>query len=94
MKVSKEEILHIADLASLNLEEEKVDSYLKSLDEILNLANIVNDTNVENLEITIGNNQAENIFRKDEVKNFEDVESLMKNAPEKSQNMFKIPKIL
>lgn len=94
MKVSKEEILHIADLASLNLEEEKVDSYLKSLDEILNFANIVNDTNVENLEITIGNNQAENIFRKDEVKNFEDVESLMKNAPEKSQNMFKIPKIL
>lgn len=94
MKVSKEEILHIADLANLNLEEEKVDAYLKSLEEILNFANIVNDANVENLEITIGNNEAKNIFRKDEVKAFEDTESLMANAPDKVQNMFKIPKVL
>ena len=34
MKVSKEEILHIADLANLNIEEEQIDNYLLNLQEI------------------------------------------------------------
>ena len=41
MKVSKEEILHIANLAHLNIEENKVDEYLLNLQDILNFANIV-----------------------------------------------------
>jgi len=94
MKVSKEEILHIADLADLNIEEEKLDSYLINLQDILNFANIVNKENVENLEVTVGSSEAKNIFRKDEIKEFTDTESLMANAPVKEQNMFKIPKVL
>ena len=94
MKVSREEILHIADLANLNLEEEKIDAYLLNLQDILNFANIVNKENVDNLEITIGANEAKNVFRKDEIKEFKNIEGLMANAPEKDQNMFKIPKII
>lgn len=94
MKVSKEEILHIADLAHLNLEEDKVEEYLLNLQDILNFANIVNKENVEGLEVTVGANEAKNVFRKDEVKEFKDTESLMANAPDKDQNMFKIPKVL
>ena len=94
MKVSKEEILHIADLAHLNIEEEKIDTYLLNLQDILNFANIVNKEKVENLEVTIGSSEAKNVFRKDEIKEFENTESLIENAPEKEQNMFKIPKVL
>ena len=94
MKVSKEEILHIANLADLNLEENEIDNYLKNLEEILNFANIVNNAPVENLDITIGANEAKNIFRKDEVELFEDNKSLLENAPSKEQNMFKIPKVI
>lgn len=94
MKVSKEEILHIADLAHLNIEEDKIEEYLLNLQDILNFANIVNKENVEGLEVTIGANEAKNVFRKDEIKDFEDKEALMQNAPEQEQNMFKIPKML
>ena len=94
MKVSKEEILHIADLANLNLEEDKIDTYVLNLQEILNFANIVNKENVDNLEITIGTSETKNVFRKDEVKVFENIEGLMQNAPAKEQNMFKIPKTI
>ena len=94
MKVSKEEILHIADLAHLNIEEDKIDEYLLNLQDILNFANIVNKENVEGLEVTIGANEAKNVFRKDEIKDFENKEALMQNAPEQEQNMFKIPKML
>lgn len=94
MKVSREEILHIANLAQLNLEESEIDTYLLHLQDILNFADIVNNAPVEGLDITIGANEAKNIFRKDEIKVFEDNESLLQNAVSKEQNMFKIPKVL
>ena len=94
MQVSKEELLHIANLASLEIEENELDNYLKNLEEILNFANIVNQVPVNGLEITIGANEAKNRFRKDEIEVFKDTESLLQNAEEKEQNMFKIPKVL
>lgn len=94
MQVSREELLHIANLARLTIDENEVDNYLKNLEDILNFANIVNEANVEGLDITIGANEAKNIFRKDEVKMFEDNEALLQNAINPEQNMFKIPKVL
>lgn len=93
-QVSKEELLHIANLANLNLKDEEIDTYLLNLQEILNFANIVNTANVDGLDVTIGANEAKNIFRKDEVVEFKDTESLLQNAPERERNMFKIPKVI
>ena len=92
MKVSREELLHIANLASLNLKEDEVDTYL--LHYILSYANIVSKAPTEGLSEAIGVEDKYNIFRKDEVINFEDKEALMANAPEKERNMFKIPKVI
>ena len=94
MKVSREEILHIANLAQLNLEESEIDTYLLHLQDILNFANIVNNAPVDGLDITIGANEAKNVFRKDEIKVFEDNKGLLQNAISQEQNMFKIPKVL
>ena len=94
MQVSKEELLHIANLADLNLEENEIDNYLENLQEILNFANVVNSAPVDDLDVTIGANEAKNVFRKDEVKVFEDNSALLKNAPSIEFNMFKIPKVL
>ena len=94
MNVSKEELLHIAKLANLNLKDEELDNYLANLQDILNFANIVNNAPVEGLDITIGANEAKNRFRKDEVKVFDNIEGLLQNAPEQDRHMFKIPKVL
>ncbi len=94
MEVSKEEILHIANLAHLEINENEIDDYIGNLQDILNFANIVNNASVENLDITVGANEAKNVFRKDEIEIFEDNESLLQNAVAKEQNMFKIPKVL
>lgn len=94
MKISKEEILHIANLADLNIADEEIEKYAENLQEILNFANIVNNAPVEGLDITIGANEKKNVFRKDEIKVFEDNEALLQNAPSKELNMFKIPKVL
>ena len=94
MKVSKEELMHIANLAQLTLKDDEVDNYLENLQDILNFAEVVNNAPVDNLDITIGANEAKNRFRKDEIKVFEDNEALLANAPSKEQNMFKIPKVI
>ncbi len=94
MKVSKEEIKHIADLARLEIDESEIDNYILNLQDILNFANIVNNAPVENLDVTIGANEAKNVFRKDEVEVFEDNEALLANAKEKERNMFKVPKVI
>lgn len=94
MKISREEILHIANLADLEIAEEDIEKYALHLQDILNFANIVNNAPVENLDITIGANEKKNVFRKDEIKIFEDNEALLQNAPSKEQNMFKIPKVI
>ena len=94
MQVTREELLHIVKLADLEIEEKEIDNYLANLEDILNFANIVNNAPVDGLDITIGANEAKNVFRKDEVKIFKDNESLLENAPDKAQNMFKIPKVI
>lgn len=94
MQVSKEELLHIANLARLTINENEIENYLANLEDILNFANIVNEAPVENLDITIGANEAKNVFRKDEVKEFDNIEGLLQNAPSLELNMFKIPKVV
>ena len=94
MQVSKEELLHIAKLADLEINEDEIDNYLANLEDILNFANVVNNAPVEGLNITIGANEAKNVFRKDEVKVFKDNDSLLQNAPDESQHMFRIPKVI
>ena len=42
VKVSKEELLHIANLADLKIKDDEIDNYLANLQDILNFAEIVN----------------------------------------------------
>ena len=94
MSVSKEELLHIADLASLELKEDEVQDYLGNFQEIIDFSNVINNAPVEDLDITIGINESKNRFRKDEVIEFNDTESLLANGQVIQQNMFKLPKVV
>ena len=94
MKISKEEILHIANLADLNIKEEEIEQYANNLQDILNFVNILDNVNTENVEESISAAGNVNVFRKDEIKKFEDMELLLQNAPEKEDNMFRIPKVI
>ena len=94
MEVSKEEILHIAKLANLKIRDEEIGEYIKNLQDILNFANVVSKAPVNDLDTAVGAIDNYNVFRKDEVKIFEDNKALLQNAPEKKDNMFSVPKVL
>lgn len=94
MEVTREELLHIVQLADLKIKEEEIDNYLANLRDILDFADVVCKAPVDNLKATIASNTNCNVFRKDEVIEFGNEEALMQNAPEAERNMFKIPKVL
>ena len=94
MEISKEEILHIASLASLKIKDEEIEEYRKNLAEILNFANTINSIDTSKIEGTSGISSNVNVFREDVVKEFDNKDGLMQNAPEKSNNMFVIPRVI
>lgn len=94
MNVSKEELLHIAKLSDLNLRENEIDEYLKNLDNMLEYVKVIDNADVESIKETIGANDNINVFRKDEVKTFENMEDLINGGASVEQNMYKIPKVI
>ena len=94
MSVSKEELLHIAKLADLKIDEKEIDKYIKNLDDILDYVKILEKAPIGDFNETIGANDNFNVFRKDEVKKFDNREGLLENAPDIERDMYKIPKVL
>lgn len=94
MQVGKEEILHIANLASLEIKEEEIEEYRKNLQDILNFAETINNVKTLGIEEETGISSNINVFREDEVREFKDKDLLLQNAPESQNNMFKIPKVI
>ncbi len=94
MTVSKEELLHIVKLAHIKINDDEIDTYLKNLDDILDFADIINKADTNGLDVTIGANENYNVFRKDEIKEFDDHDALFANSKEVERGMYKIPKVL
>ena len=94
MKISKEELLHIAKLSDLEIKENEIEEYLKNLEDILNYTETIDKIDVSKLDERIGATEDYNVFRKDEVKQFDNIDQMMENGPEVDRNMFKIPKVL
>ena len=94
MKVSKEEIMHMANLASLNLSEEEIQKYTNDMQDILAFAETIGKVNTKDIKESVVANENYNVFRKDEVKEFKDRELLLQNAPSKEDGMFHLPKVI
>ena len=94
MNVEKEELLHIAKLSDLKINDDEIEKYLKNLDDILDYVKVLENVPIENLDETIGANDNINVFRKDEIKTFNNREGLLKNSPEIERDMYKIPRVL
>lgn len=94
MTINKEEVIHIAQLASLNLSEAEIEKYTKDMQEIIEFANLINNVNTDGMNETIAANEKSNVLRKDEVINFENRELLLSNAPSQDEGMFRIPKVI
>lgn len=94
MSVSKEDVLHIANLSKLYVTEEKLEKYTKDLSNVVDLANSLEEVNVEGVRPTNHILDIKNVFRKDEVENSYKREDILKNAPDAQGGCVSVPKVV
>ena len=94
MAVTIKEVEHIAELAKLKFKDDELEKFTEHLNEILAYVEKLNEldtTNVEPLSYPI---EGSNVFREDVVKPSLDREEALRNAPDRSELFFKVPKVI
>jgi aspartyl-tRNA(Asn)/glutamyl-tRNA(Gln) amidotransferase subunit C len=94
MSVSRKDVEHIAELARLKFEEKELDQFTNDLNEILTYVEKLNELDTENVEPLSHPIESVNNFREDEVKPSIKREEALKNAPDKDEEFFKVPKVI
>lgn len=91
MIITREDVIHIAELSMLNLSSEEVEEYTKNIQEIVEFANQINEIDTENIDASAFASNEYNVFRKDEIKESMDRELLLKNAPSSNGEAYSLP---
>ncbi|WP_136809150.1 Asp-tRNA(Asn)/Glu-tRNA(Gln) amidotransferase subunit GatC [Desulfosediminicola flagellatus] len=94
MKITREEVLHVAHLARLNLNEDELVKMTEQLDNILSYVDKLSELNTENVEPTTHAHKSVNAFREDVVLESLSREDSLANAPEDNGEMFTVPRII
>ena len=94
MTVDKQLISRLEHLARLELSEGEKEGILKDLNNILQMVEKMNEVNTDNVEPLVYINDAVNVWREDKVQGQVSREDALKNAPEKNDEFFKVPKMI
>jgi aspartyl-tRNA(Asn)/glutamyl-tRNA(Gln) amidotransferase subunit C len=94
MKITKEEVLYVAHLARLDLDEESIEKFAGQIDEILGYIEKLNQVETKDIKPTSHAISLTNAFRDDEEKEHIDRKLALANAPEKEDGLFVVPKIV
>lgn len=92
--IKRETILHVANLARLELKDVEVDRLKDELGKILNYFTKLNDVNTDNIEPTFHPFPINNVYREDIIKESFPVEEVLANAPNCSLTYFLVPRIV
>lgn len=94
MKITKEQVEHVANLARLNLTEEEKEQMTTDMEAIIEFANRINEIDIDNIDPTAHIVPVNNVFREDEVNPSFSRDELLSNAPNKENGCFSVPRIV
>ena len=94
MKITKDEVLYVANLARLELDEAAIETYTDQLGNILEYIDTLNQVPTEGVPPTSHAISLTNAFREDVETGHLDRESALSNAPEKEDGSFTVPKVV
>jgi len=92
--IDETQVRHVAKLARLELSDAEVGLFSEQLSEIVDYVDKLNELETDNVEPLAHCLDVRNVFRRDEVKESLGTEAALANAPERSGDFFKVPKIL
>ncbi len=94
MKLSREEVLHIALLARLGLTEEEADRLSEQLSNILENFEILQQVDTTDIPPTAQSIALQNVVSNDEVTPSLPQSQVLANAPQKEENFFRVRAVL
>ncbi len=92
--LSKDAVQHIAKLSRLTLTETEAESYSHQLSAILDSFNEISKVETKNVEPLVTPTEMAMVLRADQVEEKNNVDEIMKNAPARSGNLFKVPPVV
>ncbi len=93
-EVSRKEVQHVAQLARMALTSQDLERVGTELNRILEHFNRLQELDTEDVAPTSHAIPMTNVFREDQVGESLSVEDVVENAPERSDEFFKVPRIL
>lgn len=94
MAISLEEVYKIAHLCRLELNEESAKVLTEELSKILDYFAKLQTLNTDNIPPTFHPFKIKTPFREDEVKEFLQIDEILKNAPQLYERMIVVPKVV
>ncbi len=94
MKITLQEVQHVARLARLELGAEESEKMTQQLDNILQYAAKLDEVDTTDIPATTHTQQVTNAFREDAVKPSLDREKALANGPEQNGESFIVPRVI
>jgi aspartyl-tRNA(Asn)/glutamyl-tRNA(Gln) amidotransferase subunit C len=94
MKITKEEILHVADLARLEIDEASIEKFAVQIGEILDYVDQLRQVDTSGVKPMSHALALTNAFREDVETRHLGHESSLANAPEQEDGSFVVPKVI
>lgn len=94
MAIGIKEVEYVAHLARLELTPEEKEIFARQLDKILEYIGKLNEVDTTDIEPTTHVLPLKNVFRQDKQESSLPVEDVLKNAPAKERNLFKVPQVI
>lgn len=94
MSIPKEEIIKIAKLAKLKLNDNEIEKFTSQFNQILDYMKKLNELNTDEVQPLSHPLEINNLIREDELKDSIPRELALSNAPDKDDKFFKVPKVI
>ena len=94
MKITKDEVMHVANLARLDMDEASIDKFADQIGTILEYVDVLNRVDTQGVTPTSHAISLTNVFRKDQEKKALQRDKALANAPQKEDGNFVVPKVI
>ena len=91
MAITRDEVLHVARLARLELSDDEIERFQEQLSAILEAVGKVAELDLSEVEPTAHPLDLSNVWAADEPRPCLTVEEALANAPARSGNLFRVP---
>lgn len=91
MAISRDEVLHVAGLARLDLSEDEIDRFREQLNAILEAVGKVAELDLSDVEPTAHPLDLVNAWAEDEPRPSLSVDEALANAPDREGDFFRVP---